>query len=524
VHKIEAMFALPEPGDLVADKYRIVRAIGRGGMGVVLAARHELLHQDVAIKVLLPEVAEHPEAVSRFLNEARASARIRSEHVAAVMDVGLLDSGMAYMVMELLQGNDLEAVLLEGGLFSVEEVAGRMLEALEGVAHAHALGIVHRDLKPSNLFLANRSDGPASIKVLDFGISKAPRPEDDGTATSTHAMLGSPLFMSPEQVRSAKTVDARSDLWSLGVIMYQLLTGKAPFTGNTLGEVLAAILTEPYVRVAEVRPEVPGAFGAIVDRCLERDRDLRYANAAELAIALEPFAGVPTDSVARICRVLGVRRDAPVAPRSIVTTQAVPEWTPPTAGSTMLAPEVLPQAPSPAVAQAVAQVAPEATVEKLLGPSAGPWSGTREAHATSARRWQRMAALGVTLLAAGAGAVTWAMRSHSPSSTPTAASAPATVPSIAAADRVSSTPVVPVVPAVTPEVLAPVPASPGAEAPAASASSSRTASHPPVAALAPSVRPSLASASTAPLRPHAAAAPGASARPPAVDNILLQRN
>jgi serine/threonine-protein kinase len=513
VHKIEAMFALPEPGDLVADKYRIIRAIGRGGMGVVLAARHELLHQDVAIKVLLPEVAEHPEAVNRFLNEARASARIRSEHVASVMDVGLLDSGMAYMVMELLQGNDLEAVLLEGGLFSVEEVAARMLETLEGVAHAHALGIVHRDLKPSNLFLADRADGPASIKVLDFGISKAPRPEDDGTATSTHAMLGSPLFMSPEQVRSAKTVDARSDLWSLGVIMYQLLTGKAPFMGNNLGEVLAAILTDPYVRVAELRPEVPGDFAKIVDRCLERDRDLRYANAAELAIALEPFAGVPTDSVVRICRVLGVRRDAPVVPRSIVTTQAAPEWTPPIAGSTMLAPEVLPQAPPPAVARAV----PEATVEKLLGPSAGPWSGTGEAHATSARRWQRMAAVGVILLAAGVGVVTWAMRSPPSSSIPMAASAPATVPTIAAADLASPTPVVP------PEVLAPVPASSSAEAPVASASSSRAASHPPVAAPAPSARPSLASPST-PLRPHAAAAPSAPARPPAVDNILLQRN
>ena len=211
VDKTEAAFVLPAPGDLVAGKYRVVRAIGRGGMGVVFAATHELLHQTVALKVLSPDVAEHPEAVSRFLNEARASARIRSDHVATVMDVGLVDGGMAYIVMEFLEGGDLEALLLKNGVLPVEEVAQCMLETLEGVAHAHALGIVHRDLKPSNLFRAVRPDGSATIKVLDFGISKAPRAEDDGIATATHAMLGSPLFMSPEQVRSAKTVDSRSD-------------------------------------------------------------------------------------------------------------------------------------------------------------------------------------------------------------------------------------------------------------------------------------------------------------------------
>ena len=508
--KTEATFDLPAPGDLVADKYRIVRAIGRGGMGVVFAATHELLHQTVALKLLLPDVAAYPDAVSRFLNEARAAARIRSEHVATVMDVGLLDGGMAYLVMELLEGDDLEALLLKNGVLPVEQVARCMLEALEGVAQAHALGIVHRDLKPSNLFRAVRPDGSVSIKVLDFGISKAPRPNDDGAATATHAMLGSPLFMSPEQVRSAKTVDPRSDSWSLGVIMYRLLTGQAPFTGGNLGEVLAAILTEPYKPIAEARPDVPDAFAMVVDRCLERDRDRRYANAAELAIALEPFAGARTDSVARICRVLGVSREAP-APRAMVSTPLPPEGMPAVGGLTLLAPQTiaLPEAPRPASATAPR----EATAETLLGPSAGPWSGTGAGRGASSRRWPRMAAVGVALVLAGTGAVTLAMRRHSPS--------PSSMPASAPAATVLPGPTIRAAPAV---VLAPEPPSPIAEAPVASVSSSPAASRPPSAATPPPVRSSPGGA-PAQARPRASAsAPSASVRPSPIDNILLQRN
>ena len=544
--RTEAPFDLPAPGDLVANKYRIVRAIGRGGMGVVFAARHELLDQTVALKVLLPDIAAYPDAVSRFLNEARASARIRSEHVATVMDVGLLDGGMAYIVMELLEGTDLEALLLSHGVLSVEEIARCMLEALEGVAHAHALGIVHRDLKPSNLFRAVRPDGSVSIKVLDFGISKAQRPENDAAATATHAMLGSPLFMSPEQVRSAKTVDARSDLWSLGVIMYRLVTGQPPFTGGNLGEVLAAILTEPHAPIARLRPGVPDAFSKIVDRCLERDRDRRYANAAELAIALEPFAGAPTDSVARICRVLGVRPQGP-GPRSLVSTQLAPEGvdlvgahraTPAIGGSTVLASQTvgLPEAPQPVGAQAPR----EATPETMLGPSAGPWSGTGDGKDASSRRWLRMTAVGVVLVVAGAGALTLAMRGPSPSSTQ--ASAPAPAPTGLAEPAVRVAPAAVLAPAPTSvapaAVLAPAPTSSSAETPAPSASFAPAVSHPPsLAAVPPSFAtapPSLAAAppvrsspaaAPAPPRPRAAAsAASAPVRPPAVDNILLQRN
>ncbi len=516
--KTENALELPAPGDVVAGKYRIVRAIGRGGMGVVFAATHELLHQTVALKLLLPDVAAHPEAVSRFLNEARAAARIRSEHVATVMDVGLLDGGMAYLVMEYLEGGDLEALLLQNGTMSLEEVAHCMLETLEGVAQAHALGIVHRDLKPSNLFRAVRPDGSVSIKVLDFGISKAPRPEDDGTATATHAMLGSPLFMSPEQVRSAKTVDARSDLWSLGVIMYRLLTGQPPFTGSNMGEVLAAILTEPHKPIAELRPDVPHGFAKIVDRCLERDRDRRYANAAELAIALEPFAGAHTDSVTRICRVLGMRTQKSDAtePGLVMSTQLAPEVTPAVAGSTVLAPQTvaLPDTPWPASAQAPRV----ATPETMLGPSAGPWSATGNGKAASSRRRLRMAAVGAALVLAAAGAITLALRGHSPSSIPTSASALATTETLAPASTELVMPAVRVVPT---EVLAPLPTAQSAESPA-SASSSPAAPHAPSAAAVAPIRPP--PDASAPPRPHAPAGPTASARPIAIDNILLQRN
>ena len=446
--------------------------------------------------------------------------------------------------MELLEGTDLEALLLSHGVLSVEEIARCMLEALEGVAHAHALGIVHRDLKPSNLFRAVRPDGSVSIKVLDFGISKAQRPENDAAATATHAMLGSPLFMSPEQVRSAKTVDARSDLWSLGVIMYRLVTGQPPFTGGNLGEVLAAILTEPHAPIARLRPGVPDAFSKIVDRCLERDRDRRYANAAELAIALEPFAGAPTDSVARICRVLGVRPQGP-APRSLVSTQLAPEGvdlvgahraTPAIGGSTVLASQTvgLPEAPRPVGAQAPR----EATPETMLGPSAGPWSGTGDGKDASSRRWLRMTAVGVVVVVAGAGALDAGHARFLPfldASLGTGAGADgprgaggtrrARRGARARADvgRAAA-------------VLAPTSSS--AETPAPSASFAPAVSHPPslaavppsfatappTLAAAPPVRSSPAAA-PAPPRPRAAAsAASAPVRPPAVDNILLQRN
>ncbi|HEX7600540.1 MAG TPA: serine/threonine-protein kinase, partial [Polyangiaceae bacterium] len=226
---------LPKPGDVVAGKYRIEKIIGKGGMGAVLSAHHELLGQRVAVKFLLGEIAQNEEAVRRFHNEARNAFKIQSEHVCRIMDVGE-ERGMPFMVMEFLKGQDLSQMIEARGALPVEEAVDFVLQSLEAIAQAHAQGIVHRDLKPANLFLAERQDGSTLIKVLDFGIAKASNPFGEGgnhSMTSTKAMLGSPLYMSPEQLRSAKNVDQRADVWALGVILYELLTATVPFNGET---------------------------------------------------------------------------------------------------------------------------------------------------------------------------------------------------------------------------------------------------------------------------------------------------
>lgn len=297
-------------GDLVAGKYRVERVLGEGGMGVVVAARHEELGQRVAIKILRHEISRMDGALERFLREARAAARIESDHVARVFDVGKLGSDSAFMVMEHLEGADLEKLLERRGRLDVAETVDYVLEALEAVAHAHASGMVHRDLKPSNLFLAEKSDGTRRIKVLDFGISKA----EDGfastkssTLTSPQALLGSPAYMAPEQIRSSKSVDQRADIWSLGVILYELLSGVSPFAGETVGETFALVIDAAPTPLRERRPEVPEVLAAAVARCLDPDRDTRFVNVADLAAAIAPYGSARAPELCtRIARVLGV--------------------------------------------------------------------------------------------------------------------------------------------------------------------------------------------------------------------------
>jgi serine/threonine protein kinase/tetratricopeptide (TPR) repeat protein len=285
----DVVAGLPQPGDFVLGKYRIERVIGRGGMGVVYLALHEALHQRVALKVLAPAAAKHHASATRFINEARAAARIRGDHVASVMDVGQLENGIPYMVLEYLEGSDLSKVLHERGPLPIVEAVDYIVQALSAIAHAHAAGVVHRDLKPGNLFLAERTDGGLTIKVLDFGISKL-----DGEAateiTHTSAVLGSPGYMSPEQVRSSRSVDGRADIWSLGVILYRLLAAQGPFRGEAMSEVLAAVLEQAPPPLREARPDVPEDLERVIMKCLEKDRDARWATAGELATALAPFA------------------------------------------------------------------------------------------------------------------------------------------------------------------------------------------------------------------------------------------
>jgi|ERR1019366_2100095 serine/threonine protein kinase len=279
-------------GDLLAGKYRIERVLGVGGMGVVFAARHEELGQLVAIKFVRDESLANDEAVERFLRESRSAARLRSEHVARVLDVGKLESGAPYMVMEFLDGSDLGQILIRDGPMPLDMAVVLMLQVCEGVAEAHAAGIVHRDLKPENLFLTRSVGGSPKMKVLDFGVSKSANLTSGGKGalTRTSAVLGSPLYMAPEQMRSSRDVDARIDIWALGVVLFELLTLRSPFEAETMPELCLKVVSEPPLSLAALRPDLPPAMVAVVERCLEKDRDRRYANASELALALEPFS------------------------------------------------------------------------------------------------------------------------------------------------------------------------------------------------------------------------------------------
>jgi hypothetical protein len=278
--------AAPQPGDVVAGKYQIERALGHGGMGIVFAARHLQLGHLVAIKVLR---SSDPTAAPRFLREAKICARFVSEHVPRVFDVGRLPNGAPYFAMEYLAGEDLARRMARGRL-PLSVVRQLILKACAAVAEAHAAGILHRDLKPSNLFVLERPDGGLQLKVLDFGISKLVAVDTIATLTDLtqpQAILGSPQYMSPEQIRGSKLLDARSDIWALGVILYELLTGVRPFAGATFSALLIAIATEEAPPPTTIVPDLPEGLEHIVVRCLQKEAALRFGSVIELMEALE---------------------------------------------------------------------------------------------------------------------------------------------------------------------------------------------------------------------------------------------
>ncbi len=280
------------PGDVLAGKYRIERVLGRGGMGVVVSAVHIRLDERVAIKFLLPGALENADATGRFDREARLAAKIKSEYVARVTDVGTLDSGAPYMVMEHLEGSDLGQLLRTRKRLPIDEALTYILQVCEVLAEAHALGIVHRDLKPGNLFLTKRADGTSIIKVLDFGISKIMdgASSEAASLTATDTVLGSPIYMSPEQMTAPKTVDTRADIWSLGATLFMLITGRPPFDGESMAQVCGMILLGKPPSLLELLPDAPPALAEAVNRCLTRPREERYATIAELAHALADVA------------------------------------------------------------------------------------------------------------------------------------------------------------------------------------------------------------------------------------------
>lgn len=291
---------VPSNGDVIAGKYRVEGILGVGGMGVVLGARHLQLGQLVAIKVLTVEGDHQDDAIERFLREGRAAASLSSDHVVRIYDVGQLPSGVPFMVMERLRGRDLATILSEEGPLRVADSVEYIAQAAVAIAEAHEVGIVHRDLKPANLFLTQRSDGTACVKILDFGISKQltdlEAPTLRSALTSTRQVMGSPAYMSPEQVRDAKTVDHRTDIWALGVTLYELLTQHAAFDADTLPAVCAAIVADPPVPLRNRRPEIPEALETIVFRCLEKVPTHRYPSARALLGALRSFQGKVIDS------------------------------------------------------------------------------------------------------------------------------------------------------------------------------------------------------------------------------------
>ncbi|MEJ7731420.1 MAG: serine/threonine-protein kinase [Polyangiaceae bacterium] len=307
---------LLSPGDVIADKFRVERVIDEGGMGVVVAATHLVLDEHVALKFLRREVLGTESVVSRFAQEARAAVKLKSEHVARVSDVGHDPVRGPFIVMEYLEGQDLRDLLNEVGRASASEAVEYVVQACEGLAEAHARGIIHRDIKPENLFLVERSADWRIIKILDFGISKLRGAIGEALegGRDTLPLMGSPCYMSPEQLRSNRNVDHRADIWSLGVVLFELLAGVPPFDGTRpIPELIASVLDEPTPPLGDFVQGLPHGLAEVVERCLEKDPAERWQTAAELAVALLPFAPrrarVPVERAIAIARASGMLSD-----------------------------------------------------------------------------------------------------------------------------------------------------------------------------------------------------------------------
>ena len=367
-------------GDVLAGKYRLDGLVGEGGTGIVVRATHLSLERRVAIKFLRTALASE-EIRLRFDREARAIESIESEHVVVVLDFGFLADDLPNMVMEFLEGRDLARVLREDGPLTVEEAVGCMLQVCEALTAAHALGIVHRDLKPANLFLTRDTDGVPHVKVVDFGISKisdafllapqrgGPRPE----VTAAHAILGSPRYMAPEQIRSSKHVDARADLWSVGAVLFQLVTGKHAFEAETNVAATVKVLASEPEGLCALAPHAPAELEAVVRRCFAKDVAARWQSALELAEALRPFA---SDQVlSSIDRLRAARGDPTV---DLVELDLAPRSSAPRPVAVPPAPSSLRHAPPPPAAPPAAPPPPSfhagfvATPAPVSVPVQGP--------------------------------------------------------------------------------------------------------------------------------------------------------
>jgi len=298
----DALAGIARPGEVLLGKYRIERIIGYGGMGVVVEAWHIDLEEQVAIKFLLPSLGANSEAIARFKREGRLLFKLKSDHVCRVLDVGELPGGVPFMTMEFLAGRDLGTMLESREPFPVDVAVDYGLQTCQALAEAHVRGIVHRDLKPENLFASARPDGSTCIKLLDFGLSKLTTEPDDGkrerNLTSDAQAMGTPNYMSPEQWMSVRDVGPASDQWAVGAILFELLTGQAPFDAPQIGQICQKVLNAPPPPLLDLRPDAPPGLATVVQKCLEKNPAQRYANVGALAVALSPFAPPGTTQAA----------------------------------------------------------------------------------------------------------------------------------------------------------------------------------------------------------------------------------
>lgn len=415
-------------GSVLAGKYRVERVIGSGGMGHVVEATHLELDELVALKFLNADGMNDPETLARFRREAKLAAKIKSEHVAKVTDVGRLESGAPFIVMELLRGRDLSQVLRERRCLPVSEAVDYLLQAMEAIAEAHAIGIVHRDLKPQNLFLTTRKDGSVCVKVLDFGISKlmpsSETVETEGSLTSTTSTLGSPLYMSPEQMTNPKAVDARADIWALGATFYRLVAGKPPFNGESVAQVCGMILigvTPP--KVSTFVSSSPPIVDEIILKCLQKNPDDRFANIGDLAVALAPLGtAAATTSAERVLRVLqsagfapneAVPRPVPSGPTSSSQPASGAAWSAassswPSVGAPSTPPGAASSSPSVSGSQNAAisasgQAARSASHNEVPGDRTNPvWEHPAQAPSSGKKRAILLALGAVAMLGIGA--------------------------------------------------------------------------------------------------------------------------
>jgi eukaryotic-like serine/threonine-protein kinase len=326
-------------GTTVADKYRIVRSLGRGGMGAVYLAVHSVLERRVAIKFLRADLADDAEMVARFRREAQAAGRLEHENIVSVIDFGVTPEGAPYLVMEFLDGSNLAEVIEGDGPLTVPRAVTLVVQACRGVGAAHARDIIHRDLKPANLFVCVRDDGSEQVKVLDFGIAKLRSSAGSGGATTgTGASFGTPDYMSPEQARGERQLDQRTDIYSLGAVLYELLTATKPHSGETYNEILHDILTRAPTPITELRAGLPDGLSSVIERAMAEDREMRFASASELVTALLPFtrledsrpartarSGVSTDCGAQTVRARPIERSVP-SRHGLPGLQTVPRW------------------------------------------------------------------------------------------------------------------------------------------------------------------------------------------------------